>query len=149
MRYTLSRPWPPSTQPAAATSAPCRRFSRAAELIDISPAGITRGIEELGLEPLPWGNREKHLDVEDLLRLAAHSRRASVEEVAGGLLEDVERDSPEQVEAINARIDRFFDSLPPRRAVQADRFVAELREALPERYAKQAEAIYLRHATSS
>lgn len=122
-------------------------LSRAAELIDISPAGITRGIEELGLEPIPWGRREKHLGVEDLLRLAVHLRRASIEEVAGGLLGEVERDHPEQVEAINAGIDRFFDSLPARRAEQPDRFVAELHEALPERYAKQAEAIYLRNVT--
>jgi len=124
-------------------------LSRAAELIDISPAGITRGIEELGLEPVPWGRREKHLDVEGLLRLAAHLRRASVEEVAGGLQEDVERDHPEQAEAIDAGIERFFDSLPARRAEQPDRFVAELHEALPERYARRAEAIYLRHAASS
>ncbi|HEX9640791.1 MAG TPA: hypothetical protein VGB13_05710 [Candidatus Krumholzibacteria bacterium] len=124
-------------------------LSRAAELIDVSPAGVTRGIEELGLEPIPWGRREKHLGVEDLLRLAAHLRRASVEEVAGGLLEVVERDHPEQVDAINAGIDSFFDSLPSRHAEQSDRFVAELREALPERYAKRAEAIYLRHAASS
>lgn len=124
-------------------------LSRAAELIDISPAGITRGIEELGLESIPWGHREKHLGVESLLCLASHLRRASVEEVAGGLQEEVERDHPEQVEAINAGIDRFFDSLPARRAEHPDRFVAELHEALPARYAKQAEAIYLRHAASS
>jgi len=124
-------------------------LSRAAELIDISPAGITRGIEELGLEPVPWGRREKHLDVEDLLRLASHLRRASVEEVAGGLQEDVERDHPEQVGAVNTGIERFFDSLPARCAEHPDRFVVELHEALPERYAKQAEAIYLRHAASS
>jgi hypothetical protein len=124
-------------------------LSRAAELIDTSPAGITRGIEELGLEPTPWGRREKHLGVEDLLRLAVHLRRASVEEVAGGLLEEVGRDHPEQAEAINFGIDRFFESLPARRAEQPDRFVAELHEALPERYAKRAEAIYLRHAANS
>ncbi len=124
-------------------------LSRAAELIDISPAGITRGIEELGLEPVPWGRREKHLGVEDLLRLAAHLRRASVEEVAGGLQEDVERNHPEQVGAVNTEIERFFDSLPARRAEHPDRFVAELHQALPARYAKQAEAIYLRHAASS
>jgi hypothetical protein len=43
----------------------------------------------------------------------------------------------------------FFDSLPARRAEHPDRFVAELHEALPVRYAKQAEAIYLRHVASS
>ena len=101
------------------------------------------------MEPIPWGRRQKHLGVEDLLRLAAHLRRASAEEVAGGLQEEVERDHPKQADAINAEIDRFFDSLPQRRAEQPDRFVAELHEALPERYAKQAEAIYLRHAAKA
>lgn len=124
-------------------------LSRAAELIDISPAGITRGIEELGLEPVPWGRREKHLAVGDLLRLATHLRRASIEEVAGGLLEGVERDHPAQLAAVNAEVDRFFAALPARRASEPDEFLAELRVALPKRYAKQAETIYRRHATSS
>jgi hypothetical protein len=124
-------------------------LSRAAELIDISPAGITRGVEELGLEPIPWGRREKHLAVGDLLRLAAHLRRASIEEVAGGLLEGVERDHPAQLVEVKAEVDRFFAALPTRRPSQPDEFLAELRGALPKRYAKQAEAIYRRHATSS
>lgn len=50
--------------------------------------------------------------------------------MAGGLQEEFERDYPEALGAINGGIDRFFDSLPAR-------------------YAKQAEAIYLRHAASS
>ena len=69
--------------------------------------------------------------------------------MAGGLQEEVERDHPEALGTINAGIDRFFDSLPARRAEQPDRFVAELHDALPARYAKQAEAIYLRHAAIS
>jgi len=40
--------------------------------------------------------------------------RASVEEVAGGLQEEFERDHPEALGTINAGIDRFFDSLPAR-----------------------------------
>jgi hypothetical protein len=124
-------------------------LSRAAELIDISPAGITRGIAELGIEPLPWGRREKHLAVADLLRLAVHLRRASVEEVAGGLLETVEREAPGQVAAVGAEVDRFVSALPARRASEPDVFLVELRDALPKHYAKQAEAIYLRHAESS
>lgn len=124
-------------------------LSHAAELIDISPAGITRGIEELGLEPIPWGRREKHLAVGDLLRLAAHLQRAAVEEVAGGLLEDVERQHPAQLGAIDAEVGRFFAALPPRRPDRPEHFLAELHDALPERYAKQAEAIYLHHAANS
>jgi hypothetical protein len=124
-------------------------LSRAAALIDVSPAGITRGIDELGVEPIPWGRREKHLSVEDLLRLAVHLQRASVEEVAGGLLEEVERDFPGQIEAVSGDVDRFFDSLPPRRPSSRDEFLGELHDSLPPKYAKQAEAIYLRYADSS
>ncbi len=124
-------------------------LSGAAELIDISPAGITRGIDELGLVPLPWGRREKHLSVEDLLRLAAHLRRASIEEVAGGLLDSIERDHPDLVSVIGSEIDQFFDALPERQPTAPDEFLAELRRTLPERYARQAEKIYLRHASNS
>jgi hypothetical protein len=124
-------------------------LSGAAELIDISPAGITRGIDELGLVPLPWGRREKHLAVGDLLRLASYLGRASIEEVAGGLLDSIERDHPDLVGVIGSEIDQFFDALPDRRPSAPDEFLAELRHALPERYAKQAEKIYLRHAGNS
>lgn len=124
-------------------------LSDAAKLIDISPAGITRGIAELGIEPLPWGRREKHLAVDDLLRLAAHLRRASIEEVAGGFLEGVQRDHPDLTGVIGGEIDRFFDLLPERRPSATDEFLTEIREALPTRYAKQAEEIYLRYARSS
>lgn len=124
-------------------------LSGAAALIDISPAGITRGIDELGLEPLPWGRREKHLSVKGLLRLASYLRRASIEEVAGGLLEGVERDHPDLVGVISNEVDQFFDALPERQPSAPSEFLAELRDALPERYAKQAEEIYLRHAGSS
>ncbi len=123
-------------------------LSRAAELIDISPAGITHGFQELGLEPISWGRREKRLAVGDLLRLAVHLRRASIEEVAGGLLEGVERDHPEQLAAISAEVDRYFNALPTRRPSESDVFLAELHGVLPKRYARQAEAIYLRHAAS-
>jgi hypothetical protein len=124
-------------------------LASAARLIDISPAGVTRGVEELGLEPVPWGRREKHLYARDLLRLAAYLRRASVEEVAGGLLEGIERDHPKLLGAISAEVDQFFASLPKRQPSAPDEFLAELHEALPERYAKQAEEIYLGHADSS
>lgn len=124
-------------------------LSGAAELIDISAAGITRGIEALGIEPVPWGRREKHLAVDDLLRLASHLRRASIEEVAGGLLESVERDHPELTGAIGHEIDQFFEALPERQASPPDEFLEELRRVLPRRYAKHAEEIYLRHAGSS
>jgi hypothetical protein len=124
-------------------------LSDAAELIDISPAGITRGIAELGIEPFPWGRREKHLSVDDLLRLAAHLRRASIEEVAGGLLEDIERDHPELAGVIGGEIDQFFDAVPERQPSASDEFLAEIRKTLPKRYAKQAEEIYLRYTGNS
>jgi hypothetical protein len=65
------------------------------------------------------------------------------------LLEDVKRQHPAQLGAIDAEVDRFFAALPPRRPDRPEDFLAELHDALPKRYARQAEAIYLRHATSS
>ena len=124
-------------------------LSQAAELIDISPAGITRGMEALGIKPLMWGLKEKHLDVEDLLRLAAHLRRASVEEVAGGLLELVEEKAPDELSAVSGQVDRYFDALAPRRPVDGAEFLAALRDELPKKYAERAEAIYRRHAEST
>jgi hypothetical protein len=124
-------------------------LSQAAELIDISPAGITRGMEALGIEPLMWGRKEKHLEVEDLLRLAAHLQRASVEEVAGGLLELVGDRAPDELSAVSDQVDRFFEALPPRRPVDSAEFLAELREELPKRYAERAAAIHRRHAEST
>jgi hypothetical protein len=124
-------------------------LSQAAELIDISPAGITRGMERLGIEPLLWGHKEKHLDVADLLSLAADLQRASVEEVAGGLLELVKERAPDQLSAVSGQVDRFFEALPPRRPVDGAEFLAELREGLPKKYAERAEAIYRRHAEST
>lgn len=124
-------------------------LTQAAELIDVSAAGITRGIKTLRIEPLLWGHREKHLKVADLLALAAHLRRASVEEVAGGLIELVERESPDQVPAVSAEVDRFFEALPARVPVDGTAFLRELREELPKKYAERAEAIYRRHADST
>ena len=124
-------------------------YLQAAELIEIHPSGITRAVAKLGIEPELWGGVEKHLKVVDVLRIAAQARRASVEEVAGGLLERAADDSPRQV-AIRAEIDRYFAEVhKPAQASSQDSFLAELREALPGKYAKQAERIYRRYVESS
>jgi hypothetical protein len=124
-------------------------YLQAAELIEIHPSGITRAVAKLGIEPELWGGVEKHLKVLDVLRIAAQARRASVEEVAGGLLERAADDPPRQV-AIRAEIDRYFAEVhQPAQASPRDSFLAELREALPGKYAKQAERIYRRYVESS
>jgi len=148
VRYTL---------PMAATQTPARAdvvrtlptYQEAAELIEIHPSGITRAAAKLGIEPQLWGGVEKHLAVVDVLRIAAQARRASVEEVAGRLLERASSD-PARQEAVRAEIDRYFAEIhqPPQPAPQ-DSFLAELREVLPEKYAKQAERIYRRYVESS
>ncbi len=124
-------------------------YQEAAELIEIHPSGITRAVAKLGIVPQLWGGVEKHLRVVDVLRIAAQARRASVEEVAGGLLERAADDPPRQV-AIRAEIDRYFAEVrQPAQASSQDSFLAELREALPGKYAKQAERIYRRYVESS
>lgn len=124
-------------------------FSAAADLIGIDPSGITRLVKRLGIEPQMWGKREKRLTVADLLTLAIHAQRTSLEEVAGGLLEQTEQDHPQQVSHVTAEIDRFFDALPEPTAADPDVFIADLHAALPEPWASEAEAIYRRHAFNS
>jgi hypothetical protein len=82
-------------------------YREAAELIEIHPSGITRTVARLGIVPQLWGGVEKHLRVVDVLRIAAQARRASVEEVAGGLLERAS-EYPHRQEAVRAEIDRYF-----------------------------------------
>jgi hypothetical protein len=82
-------------------------YQEAAGLIEIHPSGITRAVAKLGIVPQLWGGVEKHLQVVDVLRIAEQARRASVEEVAGGLLERAS-DDPARQEAIRAEIDRYY-----------------------------------------
>jgi hypothetical protein len=120
-------------------------YQEAAELIEIHPSGITRAVAKLGIEPQLWGGVEKHLQVTDVLRIAAQARRASVEEVAGGLLERASADPARQA-TIRAEIDHYFAAVhQPARPAPQESFLAELHEALPEKYAGQAERIYRRH----
>lgn len=121
-------------------------YQQAAELIEIHPSGITRAVAKLGIVPHLWGGVEKHLQVVDVLRIAAQARRASVEEVAGGLLEGVSDDSTRQA-AVRSEIDRYFAEIHlAAQPSSPDLFLAELHESLPGKYAKQAERIYRRYA---
>jgi hypothetical protein len=124
-------------------------YQEAAELIEMHPSGITRAVAKLGIEPQLWGGVEKHLEVVDVLRIAAQARRAAVEEVAGALLERASED-PARREAVRAEIDRYFAEVhQPAQPSSPDAFLAELRDKLPGKYAKQAERIYRRYVASS
>lgn len=125
------------------------KLSDAAELIGLDPSGITRAIQRLAIEPLPWGGREKHLAIGDVLTIARHAQRASLEEVAGNLLTWIEQTHPEHVEAFTAEIDAFFAALPAPTPQAPDAFVAELRAALPRRWAAKAEQIWREHAAGA
>jgi len=122
------------------------KLSEAAELIGLDASGVTRAIQRLGIEPQRWGGRDKHLAIADVLSIAANAQRASLEEVAGSLLDWAEREHPERVDAFTAEIDAYFTALPTTRAQEPDAFVAALRAALPERWAAKAEEIWREHA---
>jgi len=124
-------------------------YQEAAELIEIHPSGITRAVARLGIEPQFWGGIEKHLKVVDVLRIATQARRASVEEVAGALLERASSDPVRQA-VVRGELDRYFAEVhQSAHPSPRDRFLAELREALPGKYADQAERIYRRCVESS
>jgi hypothetical protein len=118
-------------------------FAVAADLIGIDASGISRAVKRLGIEPVAWGNREKHLEVADVFRIAIHAKRAALEEVGGGLLDWAEREHPDQVEMVRAGIDAFFASLPEAKPADPDELIAELRAGLPPDAAEAAIAIYL------
>jgi hypothetical protein len=56
-----------------------RKLGDAPELIGLDRSGITRAIQRLGIEPLRWGGRDKHLAIADVPTVA---QRASLEQVA-------------------------------------------------------------------
>jgi hypothetical protein len=68
-----------------------------------------------------------------------------------GLCRDVSRNASESrpAKAINAEVNCFFATSPCAGLTAPRISLAELHDALPKRYAQQAEAIYRRHATSS
>jgi hypothetical protein len=113
------------------------KLSDAARMIGIDASGITRGIHRLGIEPLRWGGRDKHLQIADVLRIAGSAQRASLEEVAG---------NPEHIETFTTEIDAFFAALPAPAPREPDAFVAELHAALPRRWAAEAERIWREHS---
>jgi len=125
------------------------KLSDAAEFIGLDPSGITRAIQRLGIEPERWGGRDKHLAIADVLTIAANAQRASLEEVAGNLLTWAESKHPEHLDAFTAEIDAFFAALPAPRAQAPDAFVAQLRAALPKRWAAKAEDIWREHAAGA
>jgi hypothetical protein len=118
-------------------------FAEAASLIGLDPSGVSRAVKRLGIEPLPWGNREKHLAVADVLRIAIHANRLALEEVGGGLLDWAEGEHPEHADVIQAEIDAFFASLHEPEPAPGDQFIAGLRAGLPPEAAERAIEIYL------
>ncbi|HEX5194463.1 MAG TPA: hypothetical protein VFW09_16830 [Solirubrobacteraceae bacterium] len=118
-------------------------FAETAALIGLDPSGVSRAVKKLGIEPLPWGNREKHLAVADVLRIAMHAKRSALEEVGGRLLDWAEREHADQAEEIRLEIDAFFAGLPEPEQTPQDQLIAELRAGLPAAAAERAIEIYL------
>jgi hypothetical protein len=109
---------------------------------------MSRIVQALGVEPQRWGRRDKHLEIAQVLQIARVAQRASLEEVAGSILEWTEQNRPEALQQTTAEIDAFFAELPSPMAIPADEFVAELRAALPPRWADKAEEIWRGYASS-
>jgi hypothetical protein len=123
-------------------------LSQAAAFIGVDSGGMSRIVRSLGIEPLAWGRRDKHLEAVQVLQVARVAQRASLEEVAGSIVEWTEKNHPEALERTTAQIDGFFAGLPRPTATPAEQFVAELHTALPERWACKAEEIWRAHAGS-
>lgn len=123
-------------------------LSQAAKFVGLDTGGMSRIVRSLGIEPQAWGRRDKHLEAAQVLQVARAAQRASLEEVAGSIIEWTEENHPEALEQTTAEVDRFFAQLPQPTATPADQFLAELQAALPERWARKAEEIWRAHARS-
>jgi hypothetical protein len=123
-------------------------LSQAAQFVGLDTGGMSRIVRSLGIEPQRWGRRDKHLTAAQVLQIARVAQRASLEEVAGNILEWTEQKHPDAVQRTTAEIDAFFAELPDPTATPANEFIAELRAALPPRWAEKAEAIWRAHADS-
>jgi hypothetical protein len=121
-------------------------LSQAAGFIGLDTGGMSRAVRALGIEPLRWGRRDKHLGAVETLQIARVAQRASLEEVAGKILEWTERNHPDALERVTSEIDGFFTLLPKPIATPPGAFLAELRMALPRRWAEEAEKIWRAHA---
>jgi hypothetical protein len=93
-------------------------------------------------------SQDKHLEAAQVLQIARFAQRASLEEVAGGILEWTEQNHPDAAEQTATEIDAFFAELPAPAATPAAEFIAELRAALPPRWANKAETIWRAYASS-
>ena len=109
---------------------------------------MSRIVRSLGIEPQRWGRRDKHLSATQVLQIARVAQRASLEEVAGSILEWAEQNHPDTAQRTTTEIDAFFAELPAPTATPADEFIAELRAALPPGWAEKAEAIWRAHAAA-
>jgi hypothetical protein len=58
-----------------------------------------------------WGRRDKHLEVAQVLQIARVAQRASLEKVAGSILEWTEQNHPDALKRTTAEIDAFFAAL--------------------------------------
>lgn len=123
-------------------------LSQAARFIGLDTGGMSRAVRSLSIEPQRWGRRDKHLTGAQVLQIARVAQRASLEEVAGNILEWIEQTHPDAAQRTTAEIDAFFAELPAPVVTPADEFIAELHAALPPRWAEKAEAIWRAHADS-
>jgi hypothetical protein len=137
-----------ATRPSSDQIRSLPSLSQAAKFIGLDTGGMSRTVRALGIQTLPWGRRDKHLQIGQVLQIARVAQRASLEEVAGSILEWTEREHPEEIERTEAEIDAFFAELPPLMGTPAEDFLAQLRAALPQRWASKAEQIWRAHAGS-
>jgi hypothetical protein len=123
-------------------------LSQAAVFIGLDTGGMSRAVRALGIEPQKWGRRDKHLRPADILEVARVAQRASLKEVAGAILEWTQATHPAAVADTTAEIDAFFARFGESSTPPSEQFLAELRAALPDRWARKAEKIWRAHASS-
>jgi len=122
--------------PPATTERVFLTYREAAELIEATPTEIAQAVADLDIAPATQAGPEKRLQIIDTLVITAQARRASVEEVAGGILARTK--GAQKRKTTQAEIDYYFAALhEPAEAMPEEEFLAELEKASPKKPTKQ------------
>jgi hypothetical protein len=112
-------------------------ISAAAAMLGVSVATLSRRDD---LARLRRGDRDIALAPGEVLRLASIYRKRSLNDVAQGLLDHAEQTAPEELGAVEAEVERFFEERAPARE-EKERFRELARQLLPADLAGRVEAI--------
>jgi hypothetical protein len=114
-------------------------LTEAARLLGVSASTLSRR-DDLVVERM--GERDKRVPTGEVMRLAIVYRKRSLGEVAAGLIGRARERSPQDVEYVQAEIERCFEQGGSPPALSEGAFLTEAERALPAELYEQVRLVY-------